>query len=307
MRSLALTTAAVLVVAAALGLERSPGGSPDAGAVNLVPNGDFERGAAGGPAGWHRPDRLSMFWVSGGPANSRKCMKFDTDIYLNEWEAHQANPTAGKTKTATKGPKYDTVAGTKGVHYRRSAKIPVKPKAYYLISVDGRGKATDFFFPKVFVKGYSVVRGEERETYNTYLACRVTGDRWMHFRRRDPFSPGRRSSTVKYMKVFIYTYWPPGVYHFDNLRIWEVKKDGSPVGAVSAAAAARGGEKAGDAPLGPREAYAEAAAWAKSHPEEPGAAIDRFRKIKKLCTGTRYYFMVTDQIARLERVRAGGE
>jgi len=286
--------------------ERTPGCPLDRGAVNIVPNGNFESGVGGAPALWQRPEKLSSFWVSGGPAGSRKCMKFDTDVYLNEWEAHQKNPTAARTKTPTKGPKYDTVAGTKGVHFWCSKRIPVKPKAYYLMSVDARGKATDFFFPKVFVKAYSVVRGEERETYNTYLACRMTGDKWMHFRRRKPFAPARRSSTVKYMKLFIYTYWPPGVYRFDNVRIWEVDKAGKPVGGGTAAEPA-GGDGRADAggPKSARDLFEEAAEWARKHPGEPGAAIDRLREIRKRCKGTKYYFMVAEEIAKLERVRSG--
>ncbi len=222
--------ALALVCGAASGAERRAGCAPEG--VNLVPTGDFEKGGKEGPTGWQKADGLSTFFVDGGPGRG-KCIKIDTDIYLVEWEKRQkemrsSSPPKARPKTKTKGAKYDTVGGTKGVHFRCVAEIPVKRNAYYMISADVRGKATDLFFPKVFVKAYSDVRGESRETYNTYLACRVEDDKWTHFRRRKPFKPGR-SPSVKHMKVFVYAYWPVGVYHFDNVRVWETDKDGKAV------------------------------------------------------------------------------
>ena len=133
----AVAVALSLAPAAAAGENDAPERPEGA---NLVPNGGFESAGEGGPAGWQRPDGLSTFWAEGGPAGRGRCVRIDTDIYLKEWEEHQRNPQAGAVKTPTRGPKYDTVGGTKGVHFWCSAEIPVKRGAYYLVSVDARGR-----------------------------------------------------------------------------------------------------------------------------------------------------------------------
>lgn len=224
----------VAVLLAGESPERRP-----APAANLVGNGDFSAGQDS-PQGWSRMDNLSTFWAAGGADVEKaraegkkldgKCLKIDTDVYLKEWEEQQKSmepgkPGASRPKTPTKGDKYDTVAGTKGVAVH-SDEIEVKPGASYKLSVSAKGsvKSTDLFFPKVFVKGYADVNGEPREVYNTYLACRIGEvDKWAAFER--VFGPTKRTPAVKKMKVMIYAYWPPGVYGFDDVKIAEVEAE----------------------------------------------------------------------------------
>ena len=235
MRTIVGLVALVPALAVAAAGEAAPA---PAAAANLVKNGDFSAGKDS-PDGWSKMDNLSTFWVAGGADVEKaktdgktvagKCLKIDTDVYLKEWEEQRKSMEAGKpgdpkTKTPTKGDKYDTVAGTKGVAVY-SDEIEVKPETGYKLSIAAKSsvKSTDLFFPKIFVKGYADVNGEMREVYNMYLACRITETgKWTAFERE--FHPTKRTPAVKKMKVMIYAYWPPGVYHFDDLKIVETKE-----------------------------------------------------------------------------------
>jgi len=165
---------------------------PESARPNLVRNGGFEEGTSG-PVGWERPDNLTQFWTSGG--NPGKCIRMDTDVYDDEvmnWRkqiAAGADPARAPQKTPTKGTKYDTIGGLRGVHYR-SDPIPVEPGVTYRVTVDVKGKSAGIFFPKCFVKGYGRVKPEEfapqdREVFNSYLACRTQtgGKEWERFSR----------------------------------------------------------------------------------------------------------------------------
>lgn len=211
--------------------ESPPEKPSDAAKPNLLVNGDFEEGDKQ-PVGWDRPDGLSTFWVPGGPKPG-KCIKIDTDIYLDEWKKWQeeAKSSTGPAprKTPTTGNKYDTVAGTHGVHYY-SDWLDVKPGTAYRLSVDCKGRAiyggAVDFFAKVFVKGYDLFKdaqGREqwREVWNSYVACRTRteGKQWEHFSK--VFNPTERTPNVKRMRVILYAYWPPDVYFFDNVRLTE--------------------------------------------------------------------------------------
>jgi len=163
---------------------------------NLVKNGDLERGGES-PDGWEKVDGLTIFWES-GHSPTGKCIRIDTDVYQAEakpWAAKVragASPSAAPAKTPTKGPKYDTIGGTDGVHYY-SDPIPVKPGMTYRLSYDMKGKWIDGrppFVAKVWIKGYSAFEDkafgdQDRVTYDSYKACRTEtqGKEWEHFTR----------------------------------------------------------------------------------------------------------------------------
>ena len=201
---------------------------------NLVPNGDFKKGAAGQPEGWNIFDRATIEWVTGGPSGKGRYARVFTDVYESEYKEFHKALREGRARpgdfspTPTKGPKYDTVAGTCGVSLF-SEKIPVKPGAYYLFSIDIKGPMAGIFFPKVFVKGYAQVKGEEREVWRGPCHCRTSEDEWRTFSWKAPKSPTMFNKGIRYLKVRVMLYWPPGTYHVDNVRLWEVRPDGSPV------------------------------------------------------------------------------
>ena len=191
----------------------------------LARNGGFETGAKT-PDGWQRLDGLTTFWSAGGA--SGKCLKIFTDVYHDEWMAWQKKHKAGAdaadapTPTPTKGPKYDTVAGIYGVAFD-SEPIPVTPGKAYKVGIQYKGKSTDFFFPKLFIRGWGEVAGEKRVVYDAYLALRCVegGDDWrQQFRICE--IPTDTQAPVEYLVLKVYAYWPPGTYYFDNVTLKEV-------------------------------------------------------------------------------------
>ena len=121
--------------------------------------------------------------------------------------------------TPTSGPKYDTVAGVEGVPYY-SDWIEVERGRSYRLEVDfrsGSGRKA----PKVFVKGYILDPRRpkpyrRRVAYKKYLTCKGT-EKWKTF--RTVFNPTARSGEVRWIRVMIFAYWPPGIYYFDNVKV----------------------------------------------------------------------------------------
>jgi len=123
---------------------------------NLVKNGGFELGKET-PLYWERVNGLTSFYVD-GESPTGKCVMFDTDVLLSEWEEWKPKFEAGAKaseapkKTPPKDPGYDTVGGTVGAHLY-SDPIPIKPGMTYRLDFDLKGMAGDT--SRVFVKGYA--------------------------------------------------------------------------------------------------------------------------------------------------------
>jgi len=191
----------------------------------LVENGGFEQGTDT-PAAWDRIDGLTTFWSTGGVTG--KCLKVNTDVYHDEWVAWQKKYKAGATAaeaptpTPTKGPKYDTVAGIYGVKFDAKP-IPVTPGRAYKVTIQYKGKSTDFFFPKLFIRGWGDVAGEKRVVYDAYLALRcIEGPGEWKKGVRIVEIPKDTQAPVEYLVLKIYAYWPPGTYYFDNVSMKRV-------------------------------------------------------------------------------------
>jgi len=193
----------------------------------LVKNGGFETGDKT-PDNWQRIDGQTTFWAAEG--NPGKCLKVNTDIYHNEWVEWQKKYKAGATAdqaptpTPTSGAKYDTVAGIYGVACD-SEPIPVTPGRAYKVSISYRGKSDDFFFPKLFIRGWADVKGEKRVVYDAYLAlrCKTAGKEW-ESNVRIVEIPADTQSKIEYVKLKVYAYWPPGTFYFDNVSMKEVAR-----------------------------------------------------------------------------------
>lgn len=209
----------------ALGGQKLEAPAPTRGAhtptANLLTNGDFESGEAGIPTGWGPLDNLTTFWVEGGPSGKGKCLKIDTDVYLAEWEEHKKAVAEGRAdvrqKTPTSGAKYDTVAGTKGVQVI-SQPIRIEQGAGYMLSAALKGPSADMFYPKIFVKGYRLVKGQMREVWQAPMHCRTSPKEWRTFSWAAPKIPSKYG--VEEVRIVIYCYWPPGIYEIDDVRFW---------------------------------------------------------------------------------------
>jgi len=193
----------------------------------LARNGGFEEGDKS-PTGWQRIDGLTTFWPGAGQTGNG--LKIVTDVYHDQWVEWQKKYKAGASaaeapKAApTAGAKYDTVAGLYGVAFD-SDPIPVRPGKAYKVSVSYKGKSDDFFFPKLFIRGWGDVGGEKREVYDAYLAlrCKTAGKEW-ESNVRIVEIPTDTKAPVEYVKLKLYAYWPPGTFFFDNVSMKEVAK-----------------------------------------------------------------------------------
>ncbi|NIA21396.1 MAG: hypothetical protein GWP05_05385 [Anaerolineaceae bacterium] len=199
---------------------------------NLVANGGFELLKQNGvdPQGWQRVDGLTIF-VEKGDGDRGRVLHLDTDVYESQYKQwiqkfKAGDPaSAAPKKTPTTGAKYNTVAGIYGVHVY-SDPIPVIPGRTYRLRIDYRGKSTGFFFPKLFFRGWADVEGDQRIVYDGYLSLRSleNTEQWKRNLRlltvpRPEEIQGRK---IKYLKLMIYAYWPPGDYYFDNVALHEV-------------------------------------------------------------------------------------
>ena len=248
--------AAALIAVASLTLAAAdPKGGSDA--KNLIPNGDFEAGSIT-PIGWQSVDGLSSFWVDDDDHAHGKVVRFDTDVLQSqgyEWWSKirdGASPKDAPRKLPTVEPKYDTLAGLDGVWFW-SDPIPVeKGKAYWLtLDVKGpsimvwlvgypekpdtsfgadEGAFIEFHKTKKYGPPPAQKRGREPFLHNYVwrgqLATKGSSG-WSTFSRREkPFRPTAVTPGVKYVRVLIYPFWPPGIYAVDNVRLVEVPDSG---------------------------------------------------------------------------------
>jgi hypothetical protein len=226
---------------------------------NLVPNGDFEEGDIS-PKGWQSVDNLCAYWVKDSDPKHGKVMKFDTDVYQREaydwWVklAKGASPLNAPKKTQPVGDKYDTIAGLDGAWFW-SDYIPVKKGRAYWFTLDVKGPGIMTWLVGYKEKGGTAF-GSEAKAFQEVLQEAKTGkppDRGRNFesiiakyvwrgqmqaggsgewktysRRNMPFRPtisAGRPNGVKYIRVLLYPFWPPGDYYVDNVKVVELPDD----------------------------------------------------------------------------------
>lgn len=204
--------------------------SEKARAANLVANSSFEKGTWT-PSNWSKVDGLTSFWADRGDGKG-KCLTVDTDVDRQQALDWMAKVRTGKA-TAKDAPEpirstpktiYNTIGGWEGVQIY-SDLLPVKPNLRYRLTVDIKANWSGIFFPKAFVKGYADRTDEfttqKQELYRAYLALRTKtkGKEWETFTRT--FNPTLTRPEVKYMRVMLYSYWPLGLYYWDNVKVTE--------------------------------------------------------------------------------------
>lgn len=130
-------------------------------AAPLNLNGNFE-----GSTGWQKADNVTSFIVNDPRKDALgKVLRIFTDVDREKWLEYQQQLRLGQAdpasapKIGTVANKYETVAGLEGVHFR-SEWIAAKPGQRYWLMADMKGKTDDFFFPKIFVKGFADFSGQ---------------------------------------------------------------------------------------------------------------------------------------------------
>lgn len=218
---------------------------------NLVPNPSFETGRWW-PRHWDPVDRLGTHWARGG-TEGRRCIKADTRILESQWKPRNDRilekvrelrgrapgplqqhlpsspvPEPPEPKYA-RPPYYSAVGGLHGIHYR-SAYIRVRPGAVYRITVDARVASRGG--AKVFLKGFVDERKQteegplvlKREIYRAPMTLHGLTNEWRRFSRvfhpaRSKGARVRRRLRPEWLQVQLYSYWPVGLYYWDNVRL----------------------------------------------------------------------------------------
>lgn len=239
---------ALLVVGSACADEKEV---RDGKSDNLLPNGDFDEGKIT-PLHWQTIDGLSTFLVKDKNPERGIVLKFDTDVRQSQaydwWFkiAEGASPKDAPAKIPTVEPKYDTLAGLDGVWFWSDA-IPIEKRKQYWLTLDAKGAgmlvwlvgypekpdvsfasdagAVKQYFEKV--KGTAQANERMRKAFirkNVWKGQLKIGasKEWRTYSRREkPFSPTKHTPTVRYVRVLLYPFWPPGEYYVDNVRLVE--------------------------------------------------------------------------------------
>ncbi len=169
-------------------------------------NGDFARGNSkkDWPAGWNlvRPDLVSQVSWAARPGGKKgdKCLAYN----MNK-------------KTAA----------NEGI-MAASRYVPIRKGAYYQASVEIMSRKPKVIF---WVKGYTDVDGEKRETYRHQVRF-YPEKKGRAFERltTKPFRPRNPLVKVEYLRLMLYAYHPAGKVWFDNawLKRVEVRGDKEP-------------------------------------------------------------------------------
>ena len=229
-------------------------------AKNLLPNGDFEEGTDS-PRGWQQVDGLTTFWVKDADPKRGKVIKFDTDVYQTQaydWWVKIAKGSKARDapkKKPTTGDKYDTLAGLDGVWYW-SDFIPIEKGKAYWLTLDYKGKPDMLAWLVGYEKKESTSFGADAGAFQEYLKGKVSGKPGPNRRRfegfinkytwrgqlnarhasalpggwkrytRDklPFRPTEKTPGVKFVRVLILPFWPPGEAWVDNVRLTEFEE-----------------------------------------------------------------------------------
>src|SRR5262249_61788217 len=144
------------------------------------------------------------------------------------------------------------LAGLEGVWFW-SDPIPVKKGQAYWLTVDAKGPSGGML---AWLVGYpekpQTAFGADAGAFQEFLQQKITNkplprgrnfepfikkdkyrgqlssiagsspNEWRTFsRRQQPFRPTENTPDVRYVRVLLYAYWPPGVYYFDNVRLTE--------------------------------------------------------------------------------------
>jgi hypothetical protein len=189
---------------------------------NLIKNGNFDGGGEYA-LNWERADGLTSFFER--EEGRGRIVKMDTQVERQqalEWNKRfKADPTLkAPMKTPIAKESFGTIGGVEGVMLD-SDLIDVKPGQDYKLSVDFKGEGKPF----VWIKGFLVHprRKVLADAYQTRLEPHTPSKtEWRTF--SIGFNPTAKSPLVTKMKVRLYSYWPNGLYYFDNVRVEEITK-----------------------------------------------------------------------------------
>ncbi len=190
---------------------------------NLIKNGSFDEGTEYA-LHWERADGLTSFFEM--EEGRGRIVKMDTQVERQqalEWNRKfKDDPTLKPPQKKPISKKsYGTIGGVEGVMLD-SALIDVKPDQDYKLTVDFKGEGKPF----VWIKGFLMHprRKVLVDAYQTRLEPHSPSPtEWRTF--SIGFNPTAKSPRITKMKVRLYSYWPNGLYYFDNVKVEEITKE----------------------------------------------------------------------------------
>ncbi len=230
----------------------------------LNTNGSFDAGCRG----WDRPDNVGTFLIKGpkdrgmifkAKTDLNRATWLEYRKKLRAGKADPNNPPEVPRDTS-----YGSVAALEGVHYR-SEWIKATPGQRYWLTADKKGPGGAKVFVKGFKdtadeaqtlpenalrrmgmtpeqfaqlpreRQKTIIAAEarrypekyRRKNYRWYLNCAKSGDGWKHFAA--PFPPrGGLPDNVRWLRIEIYSYWPPGEYFWDEVHLYKEPRRKTP-------------------------------------------------------------------------------
>ncbi|MDA3926800.1 MAG: hypothetical protein PF904_19115 [Kiritimatiellae bacterium] len=189
---------------------------------NLVKNGNFDEGEEFA-LHWERADGLTSFFEN--EEGRGRIVKMDTLVDRDQalaWaKAFKADTTLKPPKkTPIKQKSYGSIGGNEGVMLD-SELIDAKPGQDYKLTVDYKGDGKPF----VWIKGFLIhpKRKVLVDAYQTRLEPgKPSKTEWRTF--SIGFNPTKNPRVTKF-KVRLYSYWPNGLYYFDNVKVEKITKE----------------------------------------------------------------------------------
>ena len=191
----------------------------------VLPNGDFEQADPahpGKPLHWDLPDGLGVQWTDApnvpGASPHGKAIRMDTS--QSEKAMVESYTKAGLAQWVFPKPTDGPIAESYGLSFYSEA-MPVVPGKTYRVTFDYMSeKGTG---GKLWFRAYANVNGEKKRVYEGNVDCGGSGG-WKQF--TGLFHPTKYRPNVDEFKIMLFTYYPPGVAWFDNVRV-ETVDDGS--------------------------------------------------------------------------------
>ena len=186
-------------------------------AENLVKNGSFDEGADAA-AQWELADGLTTFFEK--EEGRGRIVKMDTLVDRKQaldWQkTFKADPTRPPPAKAPIEPaSYGSIGGNEGVMLD-SEFIDCKPGQDYKLTADFKGVGKPFVWIKGFL--WHPTRKAWVDGYQTRLEPGTVSMTEWHTASIG-FNPTARSPRIQKFKIRLYSYWPNGLYYFDNIRV----------------------------------------------------------------------------------------
>ena len=168
----------------------------------------------------------------------------------NPWWAERIEVPKAKDapkKLPTTEPKYDTLAGNDGVWYW-SDFVPVERGKAYWLSLDAKGAGMmcwlvgypDRYEPWFgsdakallgYLRDETLPKATSKRGHESMIAKYIwrgqmtvgASKEWQTFSRKEKlFRPTSVTPDVKFVRVLVLPFWPPGEYYLDNVKLVEV-------------------------------------------------------------------------------------